>query len=192
MKRIVIVILTILVVTGCEKSMNCNYGHDGMIYDSLTGGCECFNEYEGMVLESGYNSWIDIIHYMQYFSRGDKPYYPYYSREGDTVKTCGWINHVDGHSLMEDEVDSLYVQFEISDDSLTAMNAKRLSAPIHIEGEKAFFEGIDRDKKCYIKGIITFHPQAKDLWWLDGPADPEPSYNCSSARFALRLIEIKN
>lgn len=186
-------VVTFLVITGCnKKTKNCYYGHDGIVYNPLTNDCECVNYYEGMVLETGYNSWIDVIHYMQYYSRGDKPYYPYYSREGDTVKTCGWINHMDGHTLMGVEVDSLYVQFVISDDSLTAMNAKRLSAPIHIEGEKTFFEGIDRDKKCYIKGIITFHPKVDDVWWFDGPADPEPSHNCTSARFALRMIEIRN
>lgn len=186
-------VVTILVITGCnKKTKNCYYGNDGLAYNPSTDDCECVNYFEGMELETGYNTWTDVVHYMQYYSREDKPNYPYYSREGDTVKTCGWINHVDGQTLMEDEVDSLYVQFVISDDSLTAMNAKRLSAPIHIEGEKAFFEGIDRDKKCYIKGIITFHPKVNDSWWLDGPADPEPSHNCSTAKFALRLIEIEN
>ena len=73
------------------------------------------------------------------------------------------------------------------------MNADFLSERIHIEGDMALFDGIDRDKKCYIKGIITFHPKANALWWIDdGPADPDPSHNCSTATFALCLIEIKN
>jgi hypothetical protein len=189
MKKILMIIaMIIIVITGCKKNKCCNYG--GMVYNSSTEECECVNYYEGMVLGSGYNSWSDIVHYMQYYSRNDKPEYPYYSREGDTLKTCGWINHKDGQTLMVDQSDSLYVQFIISDDSITALNANSLSAPIHIEGEKAFFEGIDREKKCYMKGIITFHPKSNS--WLDGPADPEPSHNCSTARFALRLIDIKN
>ena len=185
-----IMVVVILFIQGCEKNKNCYYGHNGIVYNPLTNDCECVNYYEGMELDTGYNSWSDIVHYMQYYSRNDKPDYPYYSREGDTLKTCGWINHKDGQTSMVDESDSLYVQFVISDDSITALNANSLSAPIHIEGEKAFFEGIDRNKKCYMKGIITFHPKSNG--WLDGPADPEPSHNCSTARFALRMIEIRN
>jgi hypothetical protein len=187
---LVIMVVVIPFIQGCEKKKNCYYGHDGIVYNPLTNDCECVNYYEGMELDTGYNSWSDIVHYMQYYSRNDKPDYPYYSREGDTLKTCGWINHKDGQTLMVDESDSLYVQFVISDDSITALNANSLSAPIHIEGEKAFFEGIDRNKKCFMKGIITFHPKSNG--WLDGPADPEPSHNCSTARFALRMIEIRN
>lgn len=194
-KNLILMALAIMVVVipfiqGCEKKKNCYYGHNGIVYNPLTNDCECVNYYEGMELDTGYNSWSDIVHYMQYYSRNDKPDYPYYSREGDTLKTCGWINHKDGQTLMVDESDSLYVQFVISDDSITALNANSLSAPIHIEGEKAFFEGIDRNKKCFMKGIITFHPKSNG--WLDGPADPEPSHNCSTARFALRMIEIRN
>ena len=185
-----IMLVIIPFIIGCKKSKNCYYGHDGIVYNPSTNDCECVNFFEGMELGTGYNTWNDVVHYMQYYSRADKPNYPYYSREGDTVKTCGWINHVDGQTLMEDEVDSLYVQFEISDDSLTAMKAKRLSAPIHIEGEKALFEGVNRERKCYMKGLITFHP--KSVGWLTGPADPEPSHNCNTAMFALRLIEIEN
>lgn len=194
-KDLILMALAIMVVVipfiqGCEKKKNCYYGHNGIVYNPLTDDCECVNYYEGMELDTGYNSWSDIVHYMQYYSRNDKPDYPYYSREGDTLKTCGWINHKDGQTLMVDESDSLYVQFVISDDSITALNANSLSAPIHIEGEKAFFEGIDRNKKCFMKGIITFHPKSNG--WLDGPSDPEPSHNCSTARFALRMIEIRN
>lgn len=196
-KNLILMTLAILVVVipfiqGCEKKKNCYYGHDGIVYNPSTNDCECVNHFEGMELDTGYNAWLDVVHYMQYYSRDDKPNYPYYSREGDTVKTCGWINHLDGQTLLPNESDSLYVQFEISDDSLAAMNAKRLSAPTHIEGDLALFDGIDRDKKCYLKGIITFHQQADYLYWLDGPADPEPSHNCSSANFALRLVEIRN
>ena len=196
-KNLILMALTIMVVVipfiqGCEKKKNCYYGHDGIVYNPSTNDCECVNRFEGMELDTGYNAWLDVVHYMQYYSRQDKPNYPYYSREGDTVKTCGWINHLDGQTLLPNESDSLYVQFEISDDSLAAMNAKRLSAPTHIEGDLALFDGIDRDKKCYLKGIITFHQQADYLDWLDGPADPEPSHNCSSANFALRLVEIRN
>ena len=188
-----IMVVVILFIQGCEKKKNCYYGHNGIVYNPLTDDCECVNYYEGMELGTGYNTWNDVVHYMLYYSRADKPNYPYYSREGDTVKTCGWINHVDGQTLLPNESDSLYVQFVISDDSLTAMNADFLSERIHIEGDMALFDGIDRDKKCYIKGIITFHPKASDLWWInDGPADPDPSHNCSSARFALRMIEIRN
>ena len=196
-KYLILMALAIMVVVipfiqGCEKKKNCYYGHDGIVYNPSTNDCECVNHFEGMELDTGYNAWLDVVHYMQYYSRDDKPNYPYYSREGDTVKTCGWINHLDGQTLLPNESDSLYVQFEISDDSLAAMNAKRLSAPTHIEGDLALFDGIDRDKKCYLKGIITFHQQADYLYWLDGPADPEPSHNCSSANFALRLVEIRN
>ena len=187
-----ILVVVIPFIQGCEKKKNCYYGHDGIVYNPSTNDCECVNHFEGMELDTGYNAWLDVVHYMQYYSRDDKPNYPYYSREGDTVKTCGWINHLDGQTLLPNESDSLYVQFEISDDSLAAMNAKRLSAPTHIEGDLALFDGIDRDKKCYLKGIITFHQQADYLYWLDGPADPEPSHNCSSANFALRLVEIRN
>ncbi|MBO7616603.1 MAG: hypothetical protein J6T22_05305 [Bacteroidales bacterium] len=187
-----IMVVAIPFIQGCEKKKNCYYGHDGIVYNPSTNDCECVNHFEGMELDTGYNAWLDVVHYMQYYSRDDKPNYPYYSREGDTVKTCGWINHLDGQTLLPNESDSLYVQFEISDDSLAAMNAKRLSAPTHIEGDLALFDGIDRDKKCYLKGIITFHQQADYLYWLDGPADPEPSHNCSSANFALRLVEIRN
>lgn len=187
-----IMVVAIPFIQGCEKKKNCYYGHDGIVYNPSTNDCECVNHFEGMELDTGYNAWLDVVHYMQYYSRDDKPNYPYYSREGDTVKTCGWINHLDGQTLLPNESDSLYVQFEISDDSLAAMNAKRLSAPTHIEGNLALFDGIDRDKKCYLKGIITFHQQADYLYWLDGPADPEPSHNCSSANFALRLVEIRN
>ena len=187
-----IMVVAIPFIQGCEKKKNCYYGHDGIVYKPSTNDCECVNHFEGMELDTGYNAWLDVVHYMQYYSRDDKPNYPYYSREGDTVKTCGWINHLDGQTLLPNESDSLYVQFEISDDSLAAMNAKRLSAPTHIEGDLALFDGIDRDKKCYLKGIITFHQQADYLYWLDGPADPEPSHNCSSANFALRLVEIRN
>ena len=187
-----IMVVAIPFIQGCEKKKNCYYGHDGIVYNPSTNDCECVNHFEGMELDTGYNAWLDVVHYMQYYSRDDKPNCPYYSREGDTVKTCGWINHLDGQTLLPNESDSLYVQFEISDDSLAAMNAKRLSAPTHIEGDLALFDGIDRDKKCYLKGIITFHQQADYLYWLDGPADPEPSHNCSSANFALRLVEIRN
>lgn len=187
-----IMVVAIPFIQGCEKKKNCYYGHDGIVYNPSTNDCECVNHFEGMELDTGYNAWLDVVHYMQYYSRDDKPNYPYYSREGDTVKTCGWINHLDGQTLLPNESDSLYVQFEISDDSLAAMNAKCLSAPTHIEGDLALFDGIDRDKKCYLKGIITFHQQADYLYWLDGPADPEPSHNCSSANFALRLVEIRN
>ena len=196
-KNLILMALAIMVVVipfiqGCEKKKNCYYVHDGIVYNPSTNDCECVNYYEGMELDTGYNAWLDVVHYMQYYSRDDKPNYPYYSREGDTVKTCGWINHWQGQTLLPNESDSLYVQFEISDDSLAAMNANRLSAPIHIEGDLALFDGMDRDKKCYIKGIITFHQQADYLDWLDGPADPEPSHNCSSVNFALRLVEIRN
>ena len=187
-----IMVVAIPFIQGCEKKKNCYYGHDGIVYNPSTNDCECVNHFEGMELDTGYYAWLDVVHYMQYYSRDDKPNYPYYSREGDTVKTCGWINHLDGQTLLPNESDSLYVQFEISDDSLAAMNAKHLSAPTHIEGDLALFDGIDRDKKCYLKGIITFHQQADYLYWLDGPADPEPSHNCSSANFALRLVEIRN
>ena len=187
-----IMVVVIPFIQGCEKKKNCYYVHDGIVYNPSTNDCECVNYYEGMELDTGYNAWLDVVHYMQYYSRDDKPNYPYYSREGDTVKTCGWINHWQGQTLLPNESDSLYVQFEISDDSLAAMNANRLSAPIHIEGDLALFDGMDRDKKCYIKGIITFHQQADYLDWLDGPADPEPSHNCSSVNFALRLVEIRN
>ena len=191
-KTLIIIVMAFLVITGCnKKNKNCYYGHDGIVYNPLTDDCECVNYFIGMKLGTGYNTWEDVVHYMQYYSRDDKPNYPYYSRESDTVKVCGWINHVNGQTLMANESDSLYVQFEISDDSVAAMNAKRLSAPIHIECERALFEGVDRDKKCYMEGIITFHPKA-DLHWLNGPADPDPSHNCSTATFALRLIEIKN
>lgn len=191
MKKILMIIaMTILGITGCNKTKNCYYGHDGIVYNPLTDDCECVNYYEGMVLDTGYNSWGDIVKYMQYYSRGDKPAYPYYSREGDTVMASGWINHCDGQTLMVDELDSLYVQFVVSDDSIAAMNADYLSAPIHIEGEKALFEGVDRDRRCYMRGLITFHP--KSGGWLTGPADPDPSHNCNTALFALRLIEIKN
>ena len=194
-KQLMLVAVAIMVVAiplliGCEKNKNCNYS--GMVYNSQTNDCECVNRFEGMELNTGYNAWLDVVHYMQYYSRDDKPSYPYYSREGDTVNTCGWINHVDGQTLSANESDSLYVQFEICDDSVAAMNAKRLSAPTHIEGDMALFDGIDRDKKCYIKGIVTFHPKADNLGWLDGPADPEPTHNCSTVSFALRLIEIGN
>ena len=187
-------VVAIPFIQGCRKNQkqkNCFYGNNMMVYNPLTNDCECINYYEGMELDTGYNAWLDVAHYMQYYSRQDKPNYPYYSREGDTVKTCGWINHCDGQTLLPNESDSLNVQFEISDDSLAAMNAKCLSAPIHIEGDLALFDGIDRDKKCYIKGIISFHPKADELEW-DGPADPEPSHNCYSARFVLRMIEIRN
>lgn len=184
-------IVTFLTITGCnKKTKNCYYGHDGIVYDPSTDDCECVNYYEGMVLDTGYNSWGDIVKYMQYYSRGDKPAYPYYSREGDTVMASGWINHCDGQTLMVDELDSLYVQFVVSDDSIAAMNADYLSAPIHIEGEKALFEGVDRDKRCYMRGLITFHPKSDG--WLTGPTDPDPAHNCKTALFALRLIEIKN
>mgnify|MGYP007092153831 CR=1 FL=1 len=186
-------VVAIPFIQGCRKNQkqkNCFYGNNMMVYNPLTNDCECINYYEGMELDTGYNAWDDVVHYMQYFTRSDKPDYPYYSREGDTVKTCGWINHCDGQTLLPNESDSLYVQFEISNDSLTAMNAY-LSGPIHIEGDKALFDGIDQDKKCYIKGIITFHSQT-DIGWEMGPADPEPSHNCSSAIFALRLVEIRN
>lgn len=190
MKRLMILLILIaFVVVGCEKNKVCNYS--GMAYNSLTDECECVNYYEGMVLDTGYNLWSDVVHYMQYYSRDDKPYYPYYSREGDSVKVNGWINHKDGKTLLEDEIDSRYVQFVVSDDSITAMNAKALSAPIHIEGEKTLFEGVDQEKECYMKGVITFHPKSNNAW-LVGPADPEPSHNCSTVNFALCIMEIKN
>ena len=163
-----IMVVAIPFIQGCEKKKNCYYGHDGIVYNPSTNDCECVNHFEGMELDTGYNAWLDVVHYMQYYSRDDKPNYPYYSREGDTVKTCGWINHLDGQTLLPNESDSLYVQFEISDDSLAAMNAKRLSAPTHIEGDLALFDGIDRDKKCYIKGIISFIRKPMDLGgWMD-------------------------
>jgi len=195
MKKLTIIIVALIFVTvGCKRPKDCNYYMEDtpqMVYNLETDECDCLPFTGIESLSSSYNDWKDVVSYMRYMVRADKrATYPYYDREGDTVKVCGWIDHDGENTLMCCLGDSLQVQFTISGDSLTAFSAGRLTSPNHIEGPLDMFEGVDRERKCYITGIITFHPNS--IGWEYSPGDMDPSHNCTTPNFALRMIEIKN
>ncbi|MCR5190165.1 MAG: hypothetical protein K6C07_01980 [Bacteroidales bacterium] len=196
MRRNVIIwtFFAVLFLLGCNKPIDCKYttGIDIMEYDPVTKECDCVNNNPLLTLDTGYNTWNDFKRYMVFYYRADKPYlYPYYSREGDTVRVCGWIAHDGSLSVAEDIEDSTLIQFDILDDSLSAMNAGRLTSICHIEGKKELLENIDHERKCYITGTITFNPRPHpDLPFYAHPN--EPWRDCVSASFSVRMIEIKN
>ena len=196
MKRNVItwIFLAGTILMGCNRSVDCEYitGTDLMEYDPVTKECDCVNNDSPLLaLDTGYNTWHNLKRYMVFYYRADKPQqYPYYSREGESLRVCGWIAHDGDLSVAEDIEDSTLIQFDILDDSLSAMNAGRLTSFCHVEGEKELLEGIDRERKCYITGTITFNSRPNPY-----PSEatlPNPWRHCVSACFSIRMFEIKN
>ncbi len=183
-----------LAFVGCNKPIDCEYitGTDIMEYDPVTKECDCVNNEPLLALNTGYNDWGDFMRYMVFYYRADKPQlYPYYSREGDTVRVCGWIAHDGDLSVAEDIGDSTLVQFDILDDSLSAMNAGRLTSFYHIEGKKQLMDSIDRERKCYIDGVITFSPRPHPNPPMSA-IHSDPKFDCITADFSIRMFNIKN
>ena len=197
MKKVLILLLTVFSLTGCnkEKTETCQCDVD-QVYNTKTGECDCvqpFAESERPAINTnGYNSWNSVCKHFTYSVKYKyyKTAYPYYSHEGDTLLLCGWIDRTPLEKRAY-TIDSSLVKITLFEDSSSAAKCTNYDEFFHfMVCPVTLLEKINADKKIYVKGILTFNFQDVFFGEMCSPSDPDK--DCWFVRFAVKVSEIKN
>ncbi|MBR4218580.1 MAG: hypothetical protein IKR71_06000 [Bacteroidales bacterium] len=182
MKRLVLIIVLLSVLVGCNKNPVSNH-------------CDpCEQVYDSQVLpvldKNDYNDCGAVAQNFVFMSRATPCYAakypnPYHKNEGDTIKIKGFIKHSYGKPIRKNN-DGIWTASMIVD-SLTAMDPNNhLGGDLRIEGaDTTIFNTVDITKKCYVTAIISFHK-------LVIPYEEVKPGQCRAVTPAYIAIEIKN
>lgn len=167
---IILVIGGVLLVYGCNRQKECRIG---MVYNSQTEDCDCFNRSVSEIPELSSDDYNSVLVLRWNFDYNVKSYtdYPYYSHQGDTIKVYGWF--------WEDIDTILYGDTA----PWIGVDCPRLK----LSSIQDFAGLFDKKDTCFLTGILEYPNH------LDKKAFTEPIEECFLMDdYMLRVVEIHN
>lgn len=128
---------------------------------------------------SDYNScWTVLCNF--YYASVDNKDYPYYNREGENIKCCGFVKSI-GYAE-----DGAWVQLLMEDRDAEGNSTSFILA---VESDSTHLNGVDLNEKCYVIGRLSF---GRDDSHFGGWLNAQTPGSCISANYIIIADEIRN
>lgn len=171
-KDVIIIILcaSVLLICGCKREKGCTYGDT--VYNEETNECDCVNWKESEIPGLSIGTYNSVGAVRMNYDYRVKSYseYPYYNRQGDTIKVFGWFWFGD-------------IEGGIHGDTLPLIGAG--SPTLTLLNIHDFVGLFDTKDTCFVTGVLEFQTP-------DGKKAVTEHAECFLVDYVLQVVDIHN